>query len=120
MINADAIAMMKPTAIVLNFARDLLVDEEAMVDALAKGKVKKYVSDFPNNTTVGAKGCIVTPHLGASTAESEDNCAVMAVKELRDYLENGNIVHSVNFPDCSMVHAQLQAESESFTRMLRV
>ncbi|HAX54823.1 MAG TPA: hypothetical protein DCX81_05410 [Eubacterium sp.] len=102
MVNADAIAMMKPTAIVLNFARDLLVDEEAMVDALAKGKVKKYVSDFPNNTTVGAKGCIVTPHLGASTAESEDNCAVMAVKELRDYLENGNIVHSVNFPDCSM------------------
>lgn len=102
MINADAIAMMKPTAIVLNFARNLLVDEEAMVDALAKGKVKKYVSDFPNNTTVGAKGCIVTPHLGASTAESEDNCAVMAVKELRDYLENGNIVHSVNFPDCSM------------------
>ena len=120
MVNAGAIAMMKPTAIVLNFARDLLVDEEAMVDALAKGKVKKYVSDFPNNTTVGAKGCIVTPHLGASTAESEDNCAVMAVKELRDYLENGNIVHSVNFPDCSMVHAQLQAESESFTKMLRV
>lgn len=102
MINAEAIAMMKPTAIVLNFARDLLVDEEAMVDALAKGKVHKYVSDFPNTTTVGAKGCIVTPHLGASTAESEDNCAIMAVREIRDYLENGNIVHSVNFPDCSM------------------
>ena len=102
MINADAIAMMKPTAIVLNFARDLLVDEEAMVDALAKGKVHKYVSDFPNTTTVGAKGCIVTPHLGASTAESEDNCAIMAVREIRDYLENGNIVHSVNFPDCNM------------------
>ena len=102
MINADAIALMKPTAIVLNFARDLLVDEEAMVDALAAGKVKKYVSDFPNPTTVGAKGCIVTPHLGASTAESEDNCALMAVREIRDYLENGNIVHSVNFPDCSM------------------
>ena len=102
MINADAIAMMKPTAIVLNFARDLLVDEEAMVDALAAGKVHKYVSDFPNTTTVGAKGCIETPHLGASTAESEDNCAVMAVREIRDYLENGNIVHSVNFPDCSM------------------
>ena len=102
MINADAIAMMKPTAIVLNFARDLLVDEEAMVDALAAGKVKKYVSDFPNPTTVGAKGCIVTPHLGASTEESEDNCAIMAVREIRDYLENGNIVHSVNFPDCSM------------------
>lgn len=102
MINAEAIAMMKPTAIVLNFARDLLVDEEAMVDALAAGKVKKYVSDFPNQTTVGAKGCIVTPHLGASTAESEDNCAIMAVREIRDYMENGNIVHSVNFPDCSM------------------
>lgn len=102
MINAEAIAMMKPTAIVLNFARDLLVDEEAMVDALAKGKVHKYVSDFPNTTTVGAKGCIVTPHLGASTAESEDNCAIMAVREIRDYLENGNIVHSVNFPDCNM------------------
>ncbi|MGN0352593.1 MAG: phosphoglycerate dehydrogenase [Roseburia sp.] len=102
MINAEAISMMKPTAIVLNFARDLLVDEEAMVDALASGKVAKYVSDFPNTTTVGAKGCIVTPHLGASTAESEDNCAIMAVREIRDYLENGNIVHSVNFPDCSM------------------
>ncbi len=102
MINAEAIAMMKPTAIVLNFARDLLVDEEAMVDALAKGRVHKYVSDFPNTTTVGAKGCIVTPHLGASTAESEDNCAIMAVREIRDYLENGNIVHSVNFPDCNM------------------
>ncbi len=101
-INAEAIAMMKPTTIVLNFARDLLVDEEAMVEALAAGKVKKYVSDFPNQTTVGAKGCIVTPHLGASTAESEDNCAIMAVREIRDYMENGNIVHSVNFPDCSM------------------
>lgn len=102
MIDAKAISLMKPTAIVLNFARDLLVDEEAMVDALAAGKIKKYVSDFPNPTTVGAKGCIVTPHLGASTSESEDNCAIMAVREIRDYLENGNIVHSVNFPDCSM------------------
>lgn len=102
MISAEAISMMKPTAIVLNFARDLLVDEEAMVDALAAGKVKKYVSDFPNTTTVGAKNCIVTPHLGASTSESEDNCAIMAVREIRDYLENGNIVHSVNFPDCNM------------------
>ncbi len=102
MINEKAISMMKPTAIVLNFARDLLVDEEAMVKALAEGKVKAYVSDFPNQTTVGAKGCIVTPHLGASTAESEDNCAMMAVREIRDFMENGNIVHSVNFPDCSM------------------
>ena len=102
MINAEAISKMKSTAVVLNFARDLLVDEEAMVKALAEGKIAKYVSDFPNPTTVGAKGCIVTPHLGASTAESEDNCAMMAVREVRDYLENGNIVHSVNFPDCSM------------------
>lgn len=102
MIGAGALALMKPTAIVLNFARDLLVDEEAMVEALAAGKIKRYVSDFPNPTTVGAKGCIVTPHLGASTAESEDNCAIMAVREIRDYLENGNIMHSVNFPDCNM------------------
>ena len=102
MISAEAIAMMKPTAIVLNFARDLLVDEEAMVDALSKGKVLKYVSDFPNTTTVGAKGCIVTPHLGASTEEAEDNCAVMAVKEMMDYLENGNIRNSVNYPAVDM------------------
>ena len=86
MIDANAIAMMKPTAIVLNFARDLLVDEEAMVDALAAGKIKKYVSDFPNTTTVGAKGCIVTPHLGASTAESEDNCAIMATASPNKYM----------------------------------
>ena len=102
MIDAEAISLMKPNAIVLNFARDLLVDEEAMVDALAQDKIKRYVSDFPNPTTVGAKGCIVTPHLGASTAESEDNCAIMAVREIRDFMENGNIVHSVNFPDCNM------------------
>ncbi len=102
MINADAIAMMKPTAIILNFARDLLVDEEAVVDALSAGRLRKYVSDFPNNTTVGTKGCIVTPHLGASTAESEDNCAKMAVLEMMDYLENGNIRNSVNYPAVDM------------------
>ena len=102
MVSAEAIAMMKPNAIVLNFARDLLVDEEAMVVALEAGKIKQYVTDFANPTVAGKKGCIVTPHLGASTAESEDNCAIMAVREIRDYLENGNIVHSVNFPDCSM------------------
>ena len=102
MIDAEAIAMMKPTTVVLNFARDLLVDEEAMVAALEEGKIAKYVSDFPNPTTVGKKGCIVTPHIGASTEESEDNCAVMAVKEIRDFLENGNITHSVNYPDCNM------------------
>ena len=102
MVNADAIAKMKSNVIVLNFARDLLVDEEEMVAALEEGRVKHYVTDFANPTVAGKKGCIVTPHLGASTAESEDNCAIMAVRELRDYLENGNIVHSVNFPDCSM------------------
>ena len=102
MVNADAIAKMKSNVIVLNFARDLLVDEEAMVAALEEGRVKHYVTDFANPTVAGKKGCIVTPHLGASTAESEDNCAIMAVREIRDYLENGNIVHSVNFPDCSM------------------
>ena len=77
-------------------------NQDIQVEALAAGKIRHYVSDFPNTTTVGAKGCIVTPHLGASTAESEDNCALMAVREIRDYMENGNIVHSVNFPDCSM------------------
>lgn len=102
MVNADAIAKMKSNVIVLNFARDLLVDEDAMVAALEEGRVKHYVTDFANPTVAGKKGCIVTPHLGASTAESEDNCAIMAVREIRDYLENGNIVHSVNFPDCSM------------------
>ena len=102
MINEKAISMMKSTAVVLNFARDLLVDEEAMVAALAEDRIRAYVSDFPNTTTVGAKGCIVTPHLGASTAESEDNCAIMAVKEIRDYIENGNIKNSVNYPNCSM------------------
>ena len=102
MISAEAIAMMKPTTVVLNFARDLLVDEETIVKALAEGKLRKYVSDFPNPTTVGQPGCIVSPHLGASTEESEDNCAVMAVKEIRDYMENGNINNSVNYPKCDM------------------
>lgn len=102
MINGEAISLMKNGVVVLNFARDLLVNEEDMLVALESGKVKKYVSDFPNATTAGQKNCIVIPHLGASTGESEDNCAVMAVKELKDYLENGNITNSVNFPNCSM------------------
>ncbi len=79
-----------------------MVDEEAILDAIKAGKVKKYVSDFPNSTTAGKEGCIVIPHLGASTEESEDNCAVMAVEELMDYLEQGNIRNSVNFPNCDM------------------
>lgn len=102
MINADAVAMMKPTAVLLNFARDLLVDEEAVITALAEGRLKKYVSDFPNNTTAGKEGCIVTPHLGASTEESEDHCAIMAAQEICDYLENGNVKNSVNYPNCDM------------------
>lgn len=102
MIDKTAIAAMKDGVVVLNFARDLLVEEEDMVLALQSGKVARYVSDFPNPTTAGAKGAIVIPHLGASTEESEDNCARMAVKELRDYLENGNIKNSVNYPDCDM------------------
>ncbi len=106
MINADAIDLMKDTAVILNFARDLLVDEDAVIEALSEGRLARYVSDFPNPTTVGAKGCIVIPHLGASTEESEDNCAVMAVKEIRDYMENGNIINSVNFPACTMGFCQ--------------
>ena len=102
MINADAISRMKDGVILLNFARDLLVDEKAVLDGIAAGKVRRYVSDFPNPVTAGQEHCIVIPHLGASTEESEENCAVMAVKELKDYLENGTISHSVNFPDCDM------------------
>lgn len=102
MISSEAIAKMKSTTVILNFARDLLVDETAVVEALAAGKLGKYVSDFANPTTAGKPGCIVMPHLGASTEEAEDNCAMMAVKEMRDYLENGNIKNSVNYPACDM------------------
>ena len=102
MINAEAIASMKENAVVLNFARDLLVDEEAIVKALAENKLKRYVSDFPNPTTAGNDKVILIPHLGASTAESEDNCAVMAVKEIKDFMENGNIRNSVNYPACDL------------------
>lgn len=102
MINKDAMNKMKDGVVILNFARDLLVDEAAMGTALAEGKVKRYVTDFPNPTTAKMPGVIAIPHLGASTEESEDNCAVMAVKEVRDYLENGNIKNSVNYPACDM------------------
>ena len=102
MINAEAIAKMKDGVIILNFARDALVDDDAMAEALASGKVAKYVTDFPNEKTANMPGCIAIPHLGASTEESEDNCAKMAVKEVMDYLENGNIMNSVNYPNCDM------------------
>jgi len=102
MINAETIGLMKTGVIVINAARDALVNEKDMLAALESGKVRKYVSDFPNATTAGQKGCLVIPHLGASTEEAEDNCAIMAVKEMRDYLENGNIVNSVNYPTCTL------------------
>ncbi len=102
MINGDAIAKMKDGVVLLNFARDVLYDEEAVLAGIASGKVRKYMSDFANPVTAGKEGCIITPHLGASTAESEDNCAIMAVKEMRDYLENGNIKNSVNYPAIDM------------------
>ncbi|MCQ2500092.1 MAG: 3-phosphoglycerate dehydrogenase family protein [Lachnospiraceae bacterium] len=102
MISREAIEMMKPTTVILNYARDILVDENAVVDALKRGKLRKYMTDFANPTVVGVPNVVVTPHLGASTEEAEDNCAVMAVKELMDFVENGNIRNSVNMPNCDM------------------
>jgi len=102
MIDAGALAKMKDGVIILNFARDLLVDDDAMAEALRTGKVSRYVTDFPNDKTANMPGCLAIPHLGASTEESEDNCAKMAVREMMNYLENGNIINSVNFPNCDM------------------
>ena len=102
MINKDAFDLMQDGTVIINCARDILVDEAAIAEALKSGRVKKYVSDFPNPTTAKMEGAIVLPHLGASTEEAEDNCAVMAVQEIRDYLENGNIRNSVNYPACDM------------------
>jgi len=102
MINADAISLMKPGAVVMNFARGPLVDQKAMVEALRTNRIYKYVTDFPTPDIASLKNAIVIPHLGASTEESEDNCAMMAVQEIRDYLENGNIHKSVNYPNCDM------------------
>ena len=95
-------SLMKDGVVILNLARDVLVNQEDIVDALVSGKVRSYVTDFPTKEIVGVKNAIVIPHLGASTEESEDNCAKMAAAELRDFLENGNILHSVNYPDCNM------------------
>ena len=102
MINGQTIGQMKDGVVVLNLARDLLVDDDAMAAALETGKVRRYVTDFPNPKSVAMKNVIAIPHLGASTEESEDNCAKMAVEELMDYLENGNIRNSVNYPNCDM------------------
>ena len=100
MFNKEAFDKMKDGVVLLNFSRDTLVNEEDMKAALESGKVGKYIVDFPNPTTVNLPNTTVTPHLGASTQESEDNCAKMAVSEIRDFMENGNIKNSVNYPDC--------------------
>ena len=102
MLDATAISKMKKGTILLNFSRDLLVDEHAVLSGINSGKIAKYVTDFPNTVVSGHDHCLVIPHLGASTEESEDNCAVMAVLEVRNYLENGNIHNSVNYPDCDL------------------
>ena len=102
MISAEAFTLTKPNAVLVNLARDVLVDEAAAIKALEGGRLGKYVTDFPNPTVLGKKGVIAIPHLGASTEESEDNCAVAAVKQVRDFLENGNLTNCVNFPNCQM------------------
>ncbi len=102
MVGAEAISQMKAGAVVLNFARDTLVDETAMAAALEEGRIKRYVSDFPTPASTHMKNTILIPHLGASTEEAEDNCAVMAVKQLQDYLDNGNIHNSVNYPEINL------------------
>jgi D-3-phosphoglycerate dehydrogenase len=102
MINKDALDQMKDGVVILNFARDILVNEDDLAEALKSGKVKKYVTDFANPKSVNLENTIVIPHLGASTGESEDNCAKMAVQEIMDYMENGNIRNSVNYPACDM------------------
>ncbi|WOO37303.1 phosphoglycerate dehydrogenase [Anaerocolumna sp. AGMB13020] len=100
MIHKETLSKCKDGVVILNFARDLLVNDEDMEEALKSGKVSSYVTDFPNDKTAGMEGVIAIPHLGASTEESEDNCAVMAVKQIKDYMEHGIIKNSVNYPDC--------------------
>ncbi len=102
MINKDAFEKMKDGVVIINCARDVLVDDDAIAEALKNNKVKKYVTDFPNAKVAAMENAIVIPHLGASTEEAEDNCAVMAVNELRNYIENGNVVNSVNYPNCDL------------------
>lgn len=106
MLNAARVGMMRPSAVVLNFAREGIVDDEAVVDALNKGKLYAYVCDFPTNLLKGHPRVVTLPHLGASTVEAEDNCAVMVADQIRDYLENGNVRNSVNFPEVIMSRAE--------------
>ncbi|AGA70710.1 phosphoglycerate dehydrogenase-like oxidoreductase [Desulfitobacterium dichloroeliminans LMG P-21439] len=102
MFNKNAFEQMKDGVVLLNFSRDTLVEEDMLIEALKTGKVAKYVTDFPNPKVCGTEGVIAIPHLGASTAESEENCAVMAVEQMMNYLEKGNIKNSVNYPNCDM------------------
>jgi D-3-phosphoglycerate dehydrogenase len=102
MINVDRLKLMKPGAVLLNFARNGIVDDEAAVAALDSGQLYAYVCDFPSNLLKNHPRVITLPHLGASTVEAEENCAIMVADEVRDYLENGNISHSVNFPDINL------------------
>lgn len=102
MINKEAFAQMKDKVVFLNFSRDKLMNDTDLLEALASGKVRKYVTDFPNDNVIGKENIIAIPHLGASSAEAEDNCASMAVDQIMDYIENGNIVNSVNFPACNL------------------
>ncbi len=98
MLNSEAFSKMKPGVKILNFARDILVDEKALSEFLSSGHVGKYISDFPNAISQELSNAIILPHLGASTEEAEENCAVMAVEQMQDYLDNGNITNSVNYP----------------------
>lgn len=104
-INADRLAQMKESGVIMNFARDGIVDDEAVLAALESNKLHAYVTDFPSNLLMGKKGVINLPHLGASTHEAEENCAVMVANQLKDYLENGNVTNSVNFPEVTLARA---------------
>ena len=102
MINKDLIAKMKDGVTIVNFSRDKLVNEPEVLEALKSGKVRRYITDFPNNVNLGQPGVAITPHLGASSEEAEDNCASAAVREIKGYIEDGNIENSVNFPNCNL------------------
>lgn len=102
LINAETLALMKPSSVILNFAREAIVDADAVVEALDADKLRRYVCDFPMPNLIGHEKVIALPHIGASTDEAEENCAIMAVDQLKDYLENGNILNSVNFPQTNM------------------
>jgi D-3-phosphoglycerate dehydrogenase len=102
LINAERLVLMKKTTVLLNFAREGIVDDKAVVEAINAGKLRAYVCDFPANALKGCAGVVTLPHLGASTMEAEDNCAIMVAEQVRDYLENGNVLNAVNFPNVSM------------------